>query len=29
VVFVLIVQQVIARIEGWLLAYRPTAERSA
>ena len=29
VVFVLIVQQVIATIEGWLLAYRPTAERSA
>jgi len=29
VAFVLIVQQVIARIEGWLLAYRPTAERSA
>jgi ABC-type nitrate/sulfonate/bicarbonate transport system permease component len=29
VVFVLIVQQVIAGIEGWLLAYRPTAERSA
>jgi len=29
VAFVLFAQQVIARIEGWLLAYRPTAERSA
>ena len=29
VAFVLIVQQAIVRIEGWLLAYRPTAERSA
>lgn len=29
VVFVLIVQQVITRLERWLLAYRATAERSA
>ncbi len=29
VVFVLIMQQVIARLEGWLLGYRATAERSA
>lgn len=29
VVFVLVVQQVITKIEGWLLAYRPSAERSA
>ena len=29
VVFVLAVQQVITRIERWLLAYRPVAERSA
>jgi ABC-type nitrate/sulfonate/bicarbonate transport system permease component len=29
VAFVLIVQQVIAKLEDWLLAYRPTAERSA
>ncbi len=29
VAFVLVVQQVIIRLERWLLAYRPTAERSA
>ncbi|MBK5105587.1 MAG: ABC transporter permease subunit [Burkholderiales bacterium] len=29
VAFVLVVQQVIARLEGWLLAYRPSTERSA
>ncbi len=29
VVFVLVVQQAIVRIENWMLAYRPTAERAA
>ena len=29
VVFVLVMQQAITRIEGWLLAYRPSTERSA
>jgi len=29
VAFVLLVQQVITRLEGWLLAYRPSTERSA